>query len=198
VFAGDMEAAHLAAFETLRAYAGIPVERKYDLVITHGGFAGINHYQAAKGALVCIPLLEPGGACILAGSHPDSDPIGSSTYKSMMRLLGEIGPYEYLAAILDPSWVFVPDQWEAQMWSRLFQVTPPQNLIYCTLDIAQENFSWLPGTDARTLVPRAADLGALLQGSIDTAVRKLTEHLGRSPSIAVLPDGPYGIPLPVR
>ncbi len=198
VFAGDMEAAHIAAFDTLRSYAGIPVKRKYDLVITHGGFVGINHYQAAKGALVCVPLLEPGGACILAGSHPDSDPIGNPTYKSMMRLLGEIGPYEYLQAILDPDWVFVPDQWEAQMWSRLFQITPPENLIYCTLDIDPDDFQWLPGTDARTLVPHAADLGALLQGSIDTAVRKLTARLGHPPSIAVLPDGPYGIPLTIR
>jgi hypothetical protein len=196
--AGGMERAHLEAYKTLKTYAGIPVDRRYDLVITHGGFVGINHYQAAKGGLVCVPVLEPGGVCILAGIHPDTDPIGSATYKAMMRLLGEIGPHEYLEAILDPDWTFVPDQWEAQMWSRLFRVTPPENLIYCTLDIAEEDFGWLPGTDARALVPHAADLGALLQGSIDAAVRKLTDHLGRPPSIAVLPDGPYGIPLPVR
>ncbi|MGB2906614.1 MAG: lactate racemase domain-containing protein [Candidatus Aminicenantaceae bacterium] len=198
VFGGDMEGAHIAAFNKLRTYAGIPVHRKYDLVITHGGFAGINHYQAAKGGLVCVPVLEPGGVCILAGNHPDSDPIGGPKYKAMMRLLGEIGPYEYLEAILDPDWTFIPDQWEAQMWSRLFQITPPENLIYCTLDIAPDDFRWLPGTDARTLVLHAPNLEALIQGSIDTAIQRLSDNLGHCPSIAVLLDGPYGIPLPSR
>jgi hypothetical protein len=197
VFAGDMERAHLEAYDRLKTYAGIPVDRRYDLVITHGGFVGINHYQAAKGGLVCVPVLEPGGVCILAGIHPDTDPIGSATYKAMMRLLGEIGPYEYLEAILDPDWTFVPDQWEAQMWSRLFRLTSPENLIYCTLDIAPDDFDWLPGTDARALVPGPApDLGTLLQGSVDLAVRRLEERLGRRPTVAVLPDGPYGIPIP--
>jgi len=196
VFAGDMEKAHLEAFHKLKTYAGIPVDRKYDLVVTHGGFVGINHYQAAKGGLVCVPVLEPGGVCLLAGLHPDSDPIGGAQYKAMMRLLGEIGPYEYLDAILDPDWTFVPEQWEAQMWSRLFLITPPENLVYCTQDIAPSDFAWLPGTDARTLVPDASDLGTLLQGSIDLAVRTLEAKLGRRPSVAVLPDGPYGIPIP--
>ena len=196
VFAGDMEHAHLEAFHKLKAYAGIPVDRKYDLVVTHGGFVGINHYQAAKGGLVCVPVLEPGGVCILAGLHPDSDPIGGAKYKAMMRLLGEIGPYEYLDAILDPDWTCVPEQWEAQMWSRLFLITPPENLVYCTQDRAPSDFAWLPGTDARTLVPDAPDLGTLLQGSIDLAVRTLEAKLGRRPSVAVLPDGPYGIPIP--
>lgn len=196
VFVGGMEAAHRDAVRRLKTYAGIPVDRRYDLVVTHGGFVGINHYQAAKGGLVCVPVLEPGGVCILAGLHPDSDPIGGPQYKAMMRLLGEIGPHEFLAAILDPDWVFVPEQWEAQMWSRLFRLTPPENLIYCTLDIDPADFSWLPGTDARDLVPEAPDLEALLQGSLDLAVRTLAEKLGRRPSVAVLPDGPYGIPIP--
>ena len=196
IFAGDMEKAHLKAYQKLKTYAGILVDRKYDLVVTHGGFAGINHYQAAKGGLVCVPVLEPGGVCILAGLHPDSDPIGSDTYKAMMRLLGEIGPIGYVNALLDPDWKFVPDQCEAQMWCRLFRITPPENLIYCTQDIEPSDFVWLPGTDARTLVTDAPDLRTLLQGSIDFTVRALEKKLGRRPSVAFLVDGPYGIPLP--
>lgn len=196
VFAGDMEAAHLHAVDMLRSYAGIPVKDTYDLVITHTGFVGINHYQAAKGGLVCIPVLKPGGMCVLAGIHPDLDPIGSATYKAMMKLLAEIGAESYVDAILDPEWSFVPDQWEAQMWARLFKVIPPENLIYCTRDIPERDFAWLPGTDARAVVSGTDDIRSLIDEAVRLSVLKLTAELGRAPSTAVLVDGPYGIPLP--
>ena len=195
IYAGDMEHAHQEAVHKLKTYAGISVQHTYDLVITHCGFVGINHYQAAKGALVCIPILNPGGTCILAGSHPDTDPIGSQNYKNMMQLLAEIGPQRYLRALLNPEWKFVPDQWQAQMWTRLLEITPQENLIYCTLDIPSQDFSWLPGIDARSLAPQAHDLAALINRSVSWAVSRFTEHAGHPPSIAVLPDGPYGIPI---
>jgi transcriptional regulator with XRE-family HTH domain len=48
VFAGELEAAHLKAAERVKAYAAIAVHREYDIVITHAGFVGINHYQAGR------------------------------------------------------------------------------------------------------------------------------------------------------
>ena len=194
VFAGDLEEAHRKAVEKLRSYAAIPAKRTYDFVITHVGYVGINHYQAAKGALVCMPLVKPNGICLLAAPHTDRDPIGSANYKAMMRLLGEKGPEEFSEMILDPSWTFVPEQWEAQMWARLFLRTPTQNLVYCTMDISRDSFSWLPGTDARSLTPDASKLEELMAGSIGWALKQLRKQLNREPHIAVLPDGPYGIP----
>jgi len=194
VYAGDLEVAHREAVEKLRSYAAIPAKHTYDLVITHVGYVGMNHYQAAKGALVCMPLVKPNGICLLAAPHTDRDPIGGPNYKAMMRLLGEKGPEKFSEMILDPTWTFVPDQWEAQMWAKLFLKTPPQNLLYCTMDISRDSFSWLPGTDARSLTPEASDLEELLAGSIDWALEHLRRQLRREPNIAVLPDGPYGIP----
>jgi nickel-dependent lactate racemase len=194
VFAGDLEEAHMEAVEKLRSYAAIPAQHTYDLVISHVGYVGMNHYQAAKGALVCLPLVKPNGICLLAAPHFDRDPIGSANYKAMIRLLGEKGPEKFLEMILDPSWTFIPEQWEAQMWANLFLKTPPQNLLYNTMDIPKDSFSWLPGTDARSLTPQALDLEELVAGSIGWALEHLHSQLGREPSIAVLPDGPYGIP----
>lgn len=194
VFAGDMEKAHLKAYEKLRSYAAIPVSKKYDIVLTHTGFTGVNHYQAAKGALVCSPILQNEGICLLAAFHPDTDPIGGENYKKMMCILGEKGSLAFLKMINDPSWHFVPEQWEAQMWTRLFTRIPPENLIYCTFDIPEEDFSWLPGTDARRLTQRVANLQKLVEGALDWAIKRLRMRLGRDPDIAVLPDGPYGIP----
>jgi len=195
IFAGHLESAHLAAVRKLRSWAAIPVKKKYDLVLGHTGFVGVNHYQAAKGALTCIPLLKKNGICILAAYHTDPDPIGGSNYKRMIRLLEDMGEEKFMEKILDPSWSFVPEQWEAQMWARLFKKIPPEDLIYCSFEIPKESFSWLPGTDARTLVPKAKTLQELVEKSLAWAVKHLCLRLGREPQIVFLPDGPYGIPV---
>jgi nickel-dependent lactate racemase len=195
IFVGHMESAHLAAVKTLRTWAEIPVRKEYDLVLSHTGFVGVNHYQAAKGALTCIPLLKKNGTCVLAAQHTDPDPIGGANYKKMISLLGELGEEKFMEMILDPSWIFIPGQWEAQMWARLFKKIPPEDLIYCSLEIPEESFSWLPGTDARKLVSKAKNLRELVEKSFAWAIEKLRLRLGREPQIAFLPDGPYGIPV---
>lgn len=195
VFAGDLEEAHQEAFEKIHSYAAIPFRKKYDLVITHSGYVGVNHYQAAKGALVCVPLVKKQGLCLLAALHTDRDPIGRENYKRMLRLLGEVGSQKFIRMILDPAWTFVPEQWEAQMWTRLFEKTPPENLLYCSLEIPEEDFTWIPGTDVRTLVGKTKTLPQLVDRSIAWAVDTLRTRLNRPPEIVVLPDGPYGIPV---
>jgi len=196
VFIGHLESAHLAAVEKLRSYAAIPVEKEYDIVLGHAGFVGVNHYQAAKGALTCLPLLKKNGICLLAAYHGDPDPVGGLNYKRMIKLLSELGAEKFMEKILNPSWTFVPEQWEAQMWARLFRKIPPENLIYCSKEIAEEHFSWIPGKDARTIVPEAKSLQELVEKSLAWAVRTLRRRLGQEPQIAFLPDGPYGIPVP--
>ncbi len=195
IFAGHMESAHLEAVKTLRTWAEIPIKKEYDLVLSHTGFVGVNHYQAAKGALTCIPLIKKNGICVLAAQHTDPDPIGGVNYKKMIRLLGELGEEKFMKMILEPSWIFVPEQWEAQMWARLFKKISPEDIIYCSLEIPEESFSWIPGTDARTLAPNAQILKELVETSVAWAVEKLRLRLGREPQIAFLPDGPYGIPV---
>ena len=197
VFAGDLEAAHQAAVKFLRSMAAIPFDKQYDLVLTHAGFVGVNHYQAAKGALICAPVVKQNGICILAAQHSDLDPIGSPNYKKIMGLLGKWGYSQFLEKILAKDWVFVPDQWEAQMWARLFKIVPPANFLYCTMDIHPDDFAWLPGTDARTFIPEPNNLGELVNATLKRAETGLEQKLGRKPQIAVLPDGPYGIPYPI-
>ena len=195
IFAGALEEAHKAAFDKLRTYAAIPFQKKYDLVITHAGFVGVNHYQAAKGALVCTPLVKKDSICILGAYHTDRDPIGSDNYKKMLKLLEKVGPEKFIQMILDPSWTFVPDQWEAQMWTRLLNKISPQNLIYCCLEIPDQDFAWITGTNARTIVQETKSLQELMNRTIDWALNTQKSRLGHDPQTVVLPDGPYGIPL---
>lgn len=198
VFAGNMESAHLAAVKSLRSYAAIPFKKQYDIVLGHTGFVGVNHYQAAKGALTCLPLLKTNGICLLVAHHSDPDPIGGANYKKMIRLLGELGAEKFIRTILNPSWTFVPEQWEAQMWARLFSRIPPQNLIYCSSEIPKEYFSWLPGTDARSIVPKVKSLQELVEKSLTLTVETVRRNSGKEPQIAFLPDGPYGIPVSLK
>jgi nickel-dependent lactate racemase len=195
VFTGDLEKAHQEAVHKLRTYAAIPFRKKYDLVITHAGFVGVNHYQAAKGALVCVPVIREKGMCILAAYHTDKDPIGGENYKRMIKLLGEVGSLKFIQMILKPEWDFVPEQWEAQMWTRLFEKTPPENLLYCSLEMPEDDFDWIPGIDARTVVGESASLQKLMNKTTQWAYSELLDRLGRVPEVCVLPDGPYGIPL---
>ncbi|MFC2161911.1 lactate racemase domain-containing protein [Acidobacteriota bacterium] len=195
IFSGGLEETLLLAYNKIKSYAAIPIRKKYDIILTHAGFVGINHYQAAKGAALCAPIIKENGICILTAHHTDQDPIGGNNYKKMMRILGEIGTQEFCKKILDPTWTFVPEQWEAQMWTRLFKKTPPENLLYCTLDIPKEAFSWLPETDARSISPDASSLQELVVKSLNWAIKKKSEQIGRNPEVAILTDGPYGIPL---
>ena len=195
VFAGDLEEAHQQAFEKLCSYAAIPVQKKYDLVVTHAGYVGVNHYQAAKGALVCARVVKERGMCLLAAHHTDSDPVGRENYRRMLRLLGEKGSEKFIRMILSPDWTFVPEQWEAQMWTRLFERTSPENFLYCCQEIPEEDFDWIPGMDARSLVGKTKSLSQLVDRSIAWAVQALQARLNRPPEIAILPDGPYGIPV---
>jgi len=195
VFSGDMEKAHLQAVEKLQSYVAIPVNKKYDLVISHAGFVGINHYQGAKAGTICGSILREGGMCIMAARHADSDPIGTETYKKMLRLLNEKGAKSYESLIKAPDWTFVPDQWQPQMWARLFRVIPPKNLIYCSKEIPVESFTWIPGISGSSLATGKSDLQEIVEKSISWALIKLRADLDREPSVAVLRDGPYGIPV---
>ncbi len=198
VFAGNLESGHLAAVDKLRSYAAIPAEKEYDMAVGHAGFVGVNHYQAAKAALACLPVLKKNGFCILACQHTDPDPVGSENYKRMIALLAELGARKFLERILEPAWEFVPDQWEAQMWGKFFGKIPFENLIYCSLEIPMASFSWLPGTDARAIAPEARTLQALVEKSIAWAAAQLRKRSRREPEAAFLADGPYGIPVKKR
>lgn len=196
VFVGELEQAHLEAVKKLHSYVTIPVSKKYDLVITHGGFVGVNHYQSAKGAVIASYIIQQGGMCILAASLSDPDPIGNEDYKKIISLLKNQGTEKFLKLIFDPSWAFVPGQWQAQMWCRLFTKIPQENLIYCCEELSEEAFACLPGRDARTITSgKKGGLSELVEHSVDYAIKDLGGIFGRELSIAFLADGPYGIPI---
>jgi nickel-dependent lactate racemase len=199
VFAGHLEEAHLRAFRFMKGYTAIPLSRDYDIVLTHGGYAGRNHYQTAKAGCGALPAVKRGGAVIIAADNRDREPVGSPEYRDLLRRLKTLGIEGYLKMIQDPSWTFTKDQWEPEVWGRVLRKVGETGLYYCSPQISAEDYSLVPCRSGLDFLeknnassgPEAAR--AMVQNSLFYAVARYREK-GESPSVAVLREGPYGIP----
>lgn len=203
VFSGDMEAAHLAAAAQVTESAAIPIEEPYEFVVTHGGFVGVNHYQCAKAAVEAARAVREGGTILLTARLTEPDPIGDDNYKMLLRMLMQMGHEPFTSTILGEAWEFVPQQWQVQMWARVLRrLGSPDRLFFCEgalpLDEACDELP--PGSKAARAcldlaqMPPHADERERTQLMAQAVIDHLTE---RSPnlSIAVLEDGPYGVPI---
>lgn len=201
VFAGGLKDAHRSAVEHLRSFVTIPVEKPYDLVVTHAGFVGVNHYQAAKAAVVALPALSSNSPRLLmVADHSDPRALGSVQYETLLHLLKMVGPREFRRLILSKDWTFIPDQWQVQMWAKVFDRVQMEHLVYAGSGLCTRDYEHIPGLNALDylrLCGRSyrdpADLQEIAQATMDALVEELRSELGRAPEVAVLRDGPYGI-----
>jgi hypothetical protein len=204
MFSGDIFASHRAAVDKIREYVVVHLQKRYDLVLIPAGFVGVNHYQAAKAAIEASRAVKPGGMIVLVARHSDPDPIGSEDYKQTLALLKRVGPGRFLQTIKSPDWIFTHDQWETQMWCKVLNVIEDEkNLIYCSLEITQNDYSILPCVPGLAFLSteeleRANNPGACMQQiverSVTAAIQRLQKKLGADPEVLFLKDGPYGVP----
>jgi nickel-dependent lactate racemase len=200
VFAGDLEEAHLAACRRLREYVAIPVTRDYDVILTHGGFVSINHYQAVKACLAALPALKKDGWLALVAANTDTDPIGSLKYRAVLHLLKLIGPERLQKLIFSPDWTFVPEQWEVQAWARIFERIPESHFVYYSPWMPERDYRVFPGVDGNIYLPAkkrwqrdTRGVQAVLDGALAAARKELAGRGVDAPAVAFLSDGPYGI-----
>jgi hypothetical protein len=201
VFAGDMEQAHMVAVDHMREFAQIPIEREYDVVITHGGLVGVNHYQAQKAADMAAKATRQGGYVILIADTTDLDPLGTDSYRSLLGVLADIGPEAFARAILSKDWEFAHDQWGVQIWTKLFQKLPCENLFYFSPQTAMEDYAILPCVDPKSLLEDAGGPGAgertsrFVSAALTRACAESEATTGRPVTVAYLADGPHGVPV---
>jgi hypothetical protein len=203
VFAGHLETAHQAAFEFLAGYVRVPFAQAYDAVVTHGGYVGINHYQSVKAALAALPAAGPGARILVVAANTDSDPIGSSRYRSVLGLLTLIGAERFRRLIFSPDWTFIPEQWEVQAWARVLERLGPEGLAYYSPQMSAGDCAFLPGVDGNRFLPEhlrfrdePGNVQRVMDGFLREASADCARRLGREPRIAFLADGPYGILTP--
>jgi len=202
VFAGDLEEAHKQAVKQIKKYVAIPLDKEYDIVITHSSFVGINQYQTAKAAVVAIPVLKPNGKLIMIANNNDEDLIGSDKYKAVLHLLKIIGAKQFNRLILSPDWTFIPDQWQVQMWTRLFSKIPPENFIYYSPRLSFNDYKIIPGVDGNIFLPKTErykcnlkNAAQVIEKAVEAAISELKSNLQEKIKIAYLADGPYGVPV---
>jgi len=201
-FAGNLERAHLAAVENIRRYVAIPVRCPYDVVLTHAGYVGRDHYQTVKAAVNALPIVRRGGTVIVAAHNCDVEPIGSRNYRELLCELKKRGPDGYLGMLRDNRWSFTVDQWEPQMWGKVLRHVGDEGLLYCTTSIPEGDFSFLPGISGYTFLRpeerrRADDLKvvqAMVQNAVRYAVGRVLTGEGRMPSMCYISQGPYAVP----
>jgi nickel-dependent lactate racemase len=199
IYAGELEASHRAAFQQVREFAGIPLDREYDVVLTHGGYVGINHYQNAKAACNALPAVREKGFVILVARERDVDPIGPQTYRTLLHLLKLQGWERYLATLRSPSWKFTRDQWEPQMWGKVLAKVGEEGLLYCSALLQPREAEIVPGRLGWEF------LGADAPGDEEQRARAMVQNAvvacahdprwkGRRPSFAFVKEGPYAVP----
>ena len=198
VFAGDMIEAHRQAVGKIKEYVTVPLDRKYDIVMIPAGYVGINHYQAAKAAIEASRAVQPGGKIIIIAKNTDVDPIGGAGYKEALRLHDRLGTKEFIRTINAPDWSIIQEQWEVQMWCKVYDVIQNwDHLFYCALEISAEDYSFLPGKAMFNMVNINTNdnpdeqMLTLVEAALEDAIKS---SMVEAPSILYLKDGPYGIP----
>jgi len=199
IFAGHLEEAHKQAYSFMKDYTTIPVRQEYDIVLTHGGYAGRDHYQAAKAGCAALPAVKKGGAIIIAADNRDPEPVGGREYRNLIRQLKILGSEGYVNLLKNPEWTFTRDQWQPEVWARILRKIGEKGLFYCAPQIPAEDFSSLPGRSGHDFIETNRSLSVRDAAQVmvqNVLLWMLFQHQknGRRPSIAVLREGPYGIP----
>jgi nickel-dependent lactate racemase len=202
VFAGELEQAHRKAAEQLQKYVALSFDHEYDLVITHAGFVGINHYQAAKAGVAATALVKPGGILIMAANNTDTSPIGSSRYQTVLHLLKLIGVEGFRRLLFSEDWTFIPEQWQVQMWLRLFAKISQDHFIYYSPQLTRKDYEFLPGIDGNNFLAAEEryrgtpdSIARFIERVVADQLKVLAAQGIVNPSVAYLSDGPYGIPV---
>jgi nickel-dependent lactate racemase len=199
VYAGHLERSHEAAYRQVKEFVAIPLEQEFDVVITHGGYVGINHYQNAKAACNALPAVREKGFVILACCERDRDLVGPVTYRTLLHLLKLQGWERYLKMLLAPGWKFTRDQWEPQMWGKVLAKIGEDGLIYCSAKMPAREAEIIPGRLGWEFLdqPAAGDEAAQAQAMVQNAVVACVHDPrwgGKRPSVAFVKEGPYAIP----
>jgi nickel-dependent lactate racemase len=172
---GRIEESHAQAVAFMRRYAEVPVSERFNTVVTTSAGYPLDktYYQTVKGMVGVLDILEPGGTVIIASEC--SEGMGSSEFVDAQRVLCRIGPERFMAEIVARNHARI-DEWQTQMLVKALRVGTVQ--LYTT------------GL-------RPADLSDIYVEPVlsveKAAVESARAH--RDNRVAVVPEGPYVIPV---
>ena len=172
---GEIIASHQMAVDFVGGATRVPVGRKFRTVVTSSAGYPLDktYYQTIKGMVTPLDILEPGGTLIMASEC--SEGFGSPEFRDAQRRLIKLGPARFLATLTAKSLAEV-DEWQTEMQLKPMRLGRVE--LYTTgLDQADRDCT-----------------GVHLITNIDEAVADAMRR-GGDDAIAVIPEGPYVIPI---
>jgi len=172
---GEVEASHDRAVEFMRKYAEIRIPRRFKTIVTTSAGYPLDktYYQTVKGMVGVMDILEPGGTIIIASEC--SEGMGSREFAEAQRLLCQVGPERFMNMLEGRDKALI-DEWETEMLLKPLRAGNIQ--LYSTGLSESERKHVFVDT-----VP-----------SVEAAVAASIETQGDA-EVAVVPEGPYVIPL---
>jgi lactate racemase len=174
VVAGDMEAAFLEGVRFMSGVCRAVVRQPVEIVVTSSAGYPLDttFYQAVKGLTGCLPIVKEGGTIILAASL--SEGLGSPEFQSLFRENPSLDVF--MERILGRDY-FVMDQWQLE---ELAKVRKKARVKIVSDGLAPEVLSACFVESAPTVEKALAD--------------SLADY-GPDAQVAVIPKGPYVLPV---
>jgi nickel-dependent lactate racemase len=174
VVAGDMEKAFLEGVAFVEKVVKAPIDREVDIVVTSAAGYPLDttFYQAVKGMTGCLPIVKQGGTIILAASLTEG--IGSPEFTGLFKEHATLEAF--METILGKDY-FVLDQWQVE---ELAKVRRKVRVKVVTHSIAADV---LEGCHVEAA------------SSVESAVAASLAEYGPDARVAVIPKGPYVLPL---
>jgi nickel-dependent lactate racemase len=177
VFAGELEAAHLAAVAKVEEMSRIPIPAPADVVLTTSAGYPLDatFYQSVKGMTGAMPAVKPGGTMIVAASL--SEGVGGPEFTETLH--GSPSLDEIVERILCTDEVAI-DQWQIE----------EMGIVRRRADLQ----FYSDGLDADTL--RRCHVEPV--ESVERAVADALDTHGPDSRLYVIPEGPYVTPVVVQ
>ncbi len=174
VVAGDMEEAFLEGVRFMAGVCRALVPKPVDIVVTSSAGYPLDttFYQAVKGLTGCLPIVKEGGTIILAASL--SEGLGSPEFQSLFRENPSLEVF--MERILGRDY-FVMDQWQLEELAKVRRKArvkivsdgvPPDLLSACFVETAP---------------------------TVEKALADSLAEYGPEAQVAVIPKGPYVLPV---
>ncbi|MCU0592965.1 MAG: nickel-dependent lactate racemase, partial [Desulfobacterales bacterium] len=172
---GLIEESHLEAVAFTRPYAEVSVPRRFKTVVTTSAGYPLDktYYQTIKGMVGVLDIVEPGGTIIIASEC--SEGVGSPEFVEAQRALCRMGPDRFMADVIARNHARI-DEWQTQMLVKALRKGRVK--LYTT--------GLRPSDLDKIFVDPVASVAA-------AATESVNEH--QDPGVAVVPEGPYVIPV---
>jgi nickel-dependent lactate racemase len=172
---GEIETSHLQAVEFMRRHAEVALPRRFNTVVTTSAGYPLDktYYQTIKGMVGVLDILEPGGTIIIASEC--SEGMGSHEFVAAQQLLCEEGVDQFMSILEGRNKARI-DEWQTEMLVKALRVGTIQ--LYTT-GLNHEDLKYVH-VEPITSIEEAVNASVALHGDR---------------GVAVVPEGPYVIPL---